>query len=271
MEKQGFIYIWFDRKRKMYYIGCHWGTEYDGYICSSNRMREAYKNRPHDFKRRIIQKNIPRESLLEEEYKWLSLIPDREIGKQYYNHSKKHFGHWITKNDDEIRAKCGAKNKGRKHNLSEEQRKERGRRISESKERNKDMRISLGLPVRQPEKVSRPPRGPQSEELKMKKSMTMKQKFESGEWKSWSAGKTLNPRSEETKQKQSLALKGKKRTDAQKKTISDSNRKAWAEGKFAARGSNNMKDYMWVRRKSDNTCTRIKKELFNDTLYIAGR
>ena len=27
MEKTGFIYIWYDRKRKMYYIGCHLGTE----------------------------------------------------------------------------------------------------------------------------------------------------------------------------------------------------------------------------------------------------
>ena len=34
-EKTGFIYIWFDTKRKMYYIGCHVGKEDDGYICSS--------------------------------------------------------------------------------------------------------------------------------------------------------------------------------------------------------------------------------------------
>lgn len=94
MQKTGFVYIWYDRYRKMFYIGCHWGREDDGYICSSNRMRKSYRRRPQDFKRRIIQRGIPRESLLEEEFKWLSLIPDEELGKKYYNHSKRHFGHW---------------------------------------------------------------------------------------------------------------------------------------------------------------------------------
>lgn len=38
---QGFVYIWYDRKRKLYYIGSHKGNINDGYICSSNRMRNA--------------------------------------------------------------------------------------------------------------------------------------------------------------------------------------------------------------------------------------
>jgi len=92
--KTGFIYIWYDRKRKMFYIGCHVGTENDGYICSSRRMRDVYRRRPEDFKRRILKRNIPREDLLEEEHKWLQLIKDEELGKKYYNHSKRHFGHW---------------------------------------------------------------------------------------------------------------------------------------------------------------------------------
>jgi len=85
MEKSGFIYLWFDKKNKMYYLGCHWGTENDGYICSSNRMRDAYRRRPQDFKRKIIQKNILKESLLSIEHKWLSLIKDDELGTKYYN------------------------------------------------------------------------------------------------------------------------------------------------------------------------------------------
>jgi hypothetical protein len=96
MQKEGFIYIWYDRKRKMYYIGCHWGTIDDGYICSSNRMRDAYRRRPHDFKRRIIQRGIEQEALLEEEYKWLSKIDTDALGKKYYNISTRHFGHWST-------------------------------------------------------------------------------------------------------------------------------------------------------------------------------
>ena len=50
-EKYGFIYIWYDNFRKMYYIGRHWGTEDDGYICSSNRMRDAYRRRPNKIGR----------------------------------------------------------------------------------------------------------------------------------------------------------------------------------------------------------------------------
>lgn len=85
MEKEGFIYIWYDRKHKKYYLGCHYGTINDGYICSSNNMRNNYKNRPKDFKRRILKRKIKKEELLSEEHKWLSLIKDHELGKKYYN------------------------------------------------------------------------------------------------------------------------------------------------------------------------------------------
>ena len=98
MEKEGFIYIWFDKKRRMYYIGCHWGTYDDGYICSSKWMRDAYRYRKQDFRRRIIQRNIPKDLLLEVEYRWLQLINDKDIGIKYYNLSKKHFGHWHIDN-----------------------------------------------------------------------------------------------------------------------------------------------------------------------------
>lgn len=43
-EKYGFVYIWRDKKHNRYYIGCHWGTTDDGYICSSPWMKQAYKH-----------------------------------------------------------------------------------------------------------------------------------------------------------------------------------------------------------------------------------
>lgn len=58
MSKYGFVYLWFDRKHKRYYVGCHWGTEDDGYICSSQWMHQSIKYRPQDFKRRILKTNI---------------------------------------------------------------------------------------------------------------------------------------------------------------------------------------------------------------------
>ena len=96
MEKYGFIYIWKDMKRKMFYIGSHWGTEDDGYICSSNRMRNAYKRRPETFKRKIISKVYTnRKDLLDKEEEWLQLIDETDLKVRYYNIHKT-TGHWVT-------------------------------------------------------------------------------------------------------------------------------------------------------------------------------
>ncbi len=97
MEKYGFVYMWFDSWRKMYYIGSHWGYENDNYICSSNRMRDAYKRRPSDFKRRILKKIFSsKQELLDEEFRYLSMIEQSELGKKYYNLTNHKNGHWMT-------------------------------------------------------------------------------------------------------------------------------------------------------------------------------
>lgn len=96
MEKYGFIYIWYDKKRKMYYIGSHYGTINDGYICSSKWMRDAYHYRKQDFKRRILKRDIERPDLLEVEHKWLLLIKEQELGNRYYNLRQHKWGHWST-------------------------------------------------------------------------------------------------------------------------------------------------------------------------------
>src|SRR3972149_6570135 len=83
--KHGFVYIWRDKKHNRYYIGAHWGTVDDGYICSSNWMRDAYRKRPKDFKRRILKSNIDRSLLMKEEQKWLDMIKKNEIRTRYYN------------------------------------------------------------------------------------------------------------------------------------------------------------------------------------------
>ncbi len=81
----------------MFYIGCHWGREDDGYICSSNRMRDAYRRRPHDFKRRIISRVYSNKTdLLEEEYRWLSMIKPEELKVRYYNLRQHRWGHWTS-------------------------------------------------------------------------------------------------------------------------------------------------------------------------------
>lgn len=85
--KHGIVYLWFDRKHKRYYLGSHWGTENDGYICSSRWMRNSYKRRPQDFKRRILLKNISNEiHTRKAEHKLLQMIKSEELGIKYYNH-----------------------------------------------------------------------------------------------------------------------------------------------------------------------------------------
>ena len=71
-DKYGFVYLWRDKKRNMYYIGCHWGYTNDGYICSSNRMRDAFKRRRTDFNRRILEK-----------------MSESKLGKEPWNKGKK--------------------------------------------------------------------------------------------------------------------------------------------------------------------------------------
>lgn len=151
VKKYGFIYIWYDKKRKMFYVGSHWGVEEDGYICSSNRMRDAYRRRPQDFKRRIIARDVQRTVLLEREYEWLSMIPDKQLGKRYYNLRKHKWGHWST--DENKRLSIGQKisaspnrnaniskaNKGRKQ--SEEMKKKLSKSVS--KTMTKDHRALL--------------------------------------------------------------------------------------------------------------------------------
>lgn len=84
--RNGFIYIWYDRKRKMFYVGSHLGAKDDGYICSSRRMLITYNKRPHDFKRRIIERvSANFSSLREAEHRWLQMIKIGELGKRYYN------------------------------------------------------------------------------------------------------------------------------------------------------------------------------------------
>ena len=86
MQKYGFVYIWYDKKHKRYYVGSHWGTEDDGYICSSKWMKRSFERRPNDFKRRIIKRIYSsRNELLIEEQRWLNMIKPEEIKVKYYN------------------------------------------------------------------------------------------------------------------------------------------------------------------------------------------
>lgn len=104
MEKYGFVYIWYDRKHKRYYVGSHWGTVDDGYICSSPWMRQAYKHRPDDFKRRILSYVYTnRKDLYECETRYLQMIKEEEIKIRYYNLNIKGAAHW-SENEEVVKS-----------------------------------------------------------------------------------------------------------------------------------------------------------------------
>lgn len=108
MEKYGFVYIWYDRKHRRYYVGCHWGREDDGYVCSSPWMMQAYRIRPGDFRRKIIKRiYTSRTDTFVEEQRYLNMIKPEEIKIRYYNLCTKNNNIW-SKYDENIK-KIGQK------------------------------------------------------------------------------------------------------------------------------------------------------------------
>jgi hypothetical protein len=200
MEKYGFVYIWFDKKRKMYYIGAHWGTINDGYICSSNRMRDAYRRRPDDFKRRILTMIYTnRKDVFDEEHRFLSMIKKEELGKKYYNLHIKYLDHWLN---DEIKTKSAIEKIKKAH---------KGKHFSPSTEFKKGQSVSpqtqfvkgqitwnKGKTDIYSEETKR-----LMSEKKKGKSLSKETQFVKGQTP-WNKGKTF---SEETKRKMSEARK----------------------------------------------------------------
>ena len=138
----GFVYLWFDRKRKMYYVGSHWGSEDDGYICSSKWMRDAYHKRPQDFKRRIISRvDTNRQALLIEEHRYLLMIKDEELGKRYYNIRIWKLDHWTSSEDNEytlsIKEKISKAKKGKPSTFKGKTHTE------EAKEKNRQAQLAI--------------------------------------------------------------------------------------------------------------------------------
>lgn len=141
MEKYGFVYLWYDKKHKRYYIGCRWGREDDGYICSSSWMKQGYKHRPQDFKRRVLSRVYTNKNdLLEEEYHWLSKIKNEELGKKYYNLHNHHFGHWST--DENKKLTIGQKISASPNRAANISKANKGRIISEETKQKLSLSVS---------------------------------------------------------------------------------------------------------------------------------
>jgi hypothetical protein len=198
-EKYGFVYIWRDKKRNMYYIGCHWGSVDDGYICSSDWMRKAYRRRPNDFKRRILKNGITdRAQIYIEEQRYFSMIKQEELKFRYYNlrlNTVKVPWHMNEHSRLTVGQKISAAKKGKTTGPCSP---EKAKKISEAKK-------GFKMTDEQCKNISNSKKGTvRSDESKRKTSETMKATFqENGHHLSG----TVRP--DEVKLKTSQTLKGK--------------------------------------------------------------
>lgn len=178
MEKYGFVYIWRDRKHKRYYIGCHWGTITDGYICSSNWMRDAYNRRPYDFRRRILKNNLTREEMYIEEQRYFDMIRKEELKIKYYNlslYSKKPW-HQYPDSVKTVGQKISYSKKGKSTGPCSP---DKAKKISEAKK--KGFAERGGMTEEHREKLSKAKIGyKHTEEWKEENSKRMKEQWSNG-------------------------------------------------------------------------------------------
>lgn len=94
----GYVYLWYDTKAKLFYLGGHKGKVEDSYVCSNKKMLNAYKKRPKTFKLRVLEYVFGDTSALRlAEQRWLDKIKDEELywtpnihnkTVRYYNQKK---------------------------------------------------------------------------------------------------------------------------------------------------------------------------------------
>lgn len=109
----GYVYLWYDTKAKLFYLGGHKGKVKDSYICSNKMMLRAYKKRPETFRFKVLEYvNGDNSVLREAEQRWLNMIKDEELywTPNIYNKTVKYYN----------KKKCssggnGSANKGKSH------------------------------------------------------------------------------------------------------------------------------------------------------------
>jgi hypothetical protein len=84
LNSPAFVYSWSDKATSKVYVGVHKGYEDDGYVCSSETMMHAYKERPHDFTRQIVAKGLLKDCIVLETKIIEQLLKD---GNTCYNRS----------------------------------------------------------------------------------------------------------------------------------------------------------------------------------------
>ena len=98
MIYNSYVYLWYDAKAKLFYLGGHKGRVDDKYVCSNKMMLRAYNKRPETFKFKVLEYvNGSNNDLRKAEQRWIDKIKDTELywtsniynkTVRYYNQKK---------------------------------------------------------------------------------------------------------------------------------------------------------------------------------------
>lgn len=235
-EKYGFIYVWYDRKNQRYYVGSHWGTEDDGYICSSKWMSSAYKRRPEDFKRRVVERiYTSRHDLILAEHRWLSMMDKDKLATRlhtvkerksarYYNIVDNAWNYWHV--DEQRRKEIGEKISAANIGKSLPCTPEKAAAISAAKKKSfakKFEETGMKFSDEHRQKMSIAKIGKtHTKEWKIKNSERLKQ-----QWSDGTRSRMRGPMSDEHKEKISAGNRGKKLSDSQVESLKKSSSKTY--------------------------------------------
>ena len=234
MQHTGFVYVWYGRKKKWFCIGSRFGTTDDGYISSTGFLPKAYKKRPEDFKRRILDYyyGSERKELHLLEQKWLNYIKPHEfcLAENKRNGTTRYYN--VKSTASGIGGEYASKL--RKAYWESEKGAEHKKRLSEETTKRNKERKGKGLPAWNTGKKC--PTISEGKKGQRKGLPTWNQGLKCP---SISEGKLANPtvyteemrkkmsdaqrgktKTEETKAKQSAALKGKKKSTETKLAMS---------------------------------------------------
>lgn len=209
-------------------------------------MNNSYKRRPYDFKRRVVEKiNTTRQDLYECEYKWLSLIPDEQLGKRYYNLKKSMHG--TIEYTEEILEKMSAPNRNKTpspetiakrsaslkvtYNTPEKKAEQSARSLANwsndefRKARSDGMKAEWSDETKREARIESLTEAQNRPEVKEKTSICTKKRWEDAEYRKNQSekhtGLKMPPRSEEHIRKQSEVQLAKWSTEEHQKKMSN--------------------------------------------------
>ncbi len=235
----GFVYIWFDRKRKWFCIGSHMGTIDDGYISSTGFIGKSYRKRPEDFKRKILEFYYGNEhkELLKLEQKYLDMIKDEELclreninqkTTRYYN-IKKNASGLSGKSASIIAKKSWENNDERRRKASEISKGNQNGRFRKNTKHSEETKRKIGLAntgkTHSPERIEQGRKN--TKELWERGVFDNRPKPTKEQKERMSAARKGEKRSDETKKNISNALKGNPKSDAAKANMSEAAKKLY--------------------------------------------